>query len=110
MKHLSRKQSLGMDQDVDDARMGACGEDERALPFHANGDESLIEQQRVRLPGRAVIAQPVLSRQARLKRRDARNLTADQEEAVQDRLRFGPVLDTCSVGLERLRIGNVLEA
>src|SRR5215831_8639823 len=79
----ARKESPDVRADVDDSRVGAGAEHDQAETSYVCDEQTLVEQKRVRLPGRIRTLSAEVVGAALLERRDPRDLPAVVEVAVE---------------------------
>src|SRR5262249_42644492 len=60
VKRLTREGIPGMSQHIHDTGMGARSEHEDTLVLQSHGDESLINDQAIRLPTRTILGAPIV--------------------------------------------------
>src|SRR5258705_7520160 len=109
VKHLTREGIPGMSQPIHDTSMGTCSEHEYTLVLQSHGDEALISDQGIRLPTRTILGAPIVVRQSCLELCDSRYLAADEEEVLQDELRFSGVEHACPLLFEPGPTRNIVK-
>ena len=96
-------------QHIDDAGMGAGGEDDQPLALDVHGDGALIHDQGIGLPPLAVLGPPMLADHALLEGGQARDLAADVEHGVENCLRLGRIDHRCPALGQLIDAGHIDE-